>query len=34
MKLDSWSYDLPEDDFVLEQVTFKALWISAVDASA
>jgi hypothetical protein len=34
VKLDSWSYDLPEDDFVLEQVTFKALWISAVDASA
>jgi len=34
VKLDSWSYDLPEDDFVLEQVTFKALWISATDASA
>ena len=34
VKLDSWSYDLPEDDFVLEQVTFKALWISAVDATA
>jgi hypothetical protein len=34
VKLDSWSYDLPEDDFVLEQVTFKALWISAVDTSA
>ena len=34
VKLDSWSYDLPEDDFVLEQVTFKALWISAADASA
>jgi len=34
VKLDSWSYDLPEDDFVLEQVTFKALWISAADTSA
>ena len=34
VKLDSWSYELPEDDFVLEQVTFKALWISAADASA
>jgi hypothetical protein len=34
VKLDSWSYDLPESDFVLEQVTFKALWISATDASA
>jgi hypothetical protein len=34
VKLDSWSYDLPEDDFVLEQVTFKALWISAADTSS
>jgi hypothetical protein len=34
VKLDSWSYDLPEDDFVIEQVTFKALWISAADTSA
>jgi hypothetical protein len=34
VKLDSWSYDLPEDDFVLEQVTFRALWISATDTSA
>jgi len=34
VKLDSWSYDMPEDDFVLEQVTFKALWISAGDTSA
>src|SRR6266568_5258719 len=34
VKLDGWSYDMPEDDFVLEQVTFKALWISAADASA
>jgi hypothetical protein len=34
VKLDSWSYDMPESDFVLEQVTFKALWISAEDKSA
>jgi hypothetical protein len=34
VKLDGWSYDMPEDDFVLEQVTFRALWISAADASA
>ena len=33
VKLDSWTYDLPEDDFVLEQVTFKALWIGAADTS-
>ncbi len=34
VKLDTWSYDMPEDDFVLEGVTFKALWISAVDETA
>src|SRR5437764_14671486 len=33
VKLDGWSYDMPEDDFVLEQVTFRALWISAADTS-
>lgn len=33
VKLDSWSYEMPEDDFVLERVTFKALWISAADTS-
>jgi hypothetical protein len=34
VKLDGWSYDMPEDDFVLEQVSFRALWISAGDTSA
>jgi hypothetical protein len=34
VKLDSWSYSMPEDDFVLEQVSFKALWISAEDTEA
>jgi hypothetical protein len=34
VKLDGWSYTVPEDDFVLEQVTFKALWISVEDAEA
>ncbi len=34
VKLDSWSYALPEDDFVLEEVSFKALWISVEDAEA
>src|ERR1700754_5025636 len=33
-KLDTWSYALPEDDFVMEQVTFKALWISFEDVEA
>jgi hypothetical protein len=32
VKLDGWSFTMPEDDFVLEQVTYKALWISVVDA--
>jgi hypothetical protein len=33
-KIDEWSYALPEDDFVMEQVTFKALWISIEDIEA
>jgi hypothetical protein len=32
VKLDSWSVNVPEDDFVLERATFKALWISVEDA--
>jgi hypothetical protein len=31
VKLDGWSYVMPEDDFVMEQVSFKALWISVQD---
>ncbi|MEM8960462.1 MAG: hypothetical protein AAGD38_03205 [Acidobacteriota bacterium] len=31
VKLDSWSFAIPEDDFVLESTSFKALWISAED---
>ena len=34
VKLDSWNYEMPEDDFVIEGATFKALWISAVDETA
>jgi hypothetical protein len=34
VKLDGWSYAMPEDDFVMEQVTFKALWISVQDVTA
>jgi hypothetical protein len=30
-KIDEWAYALPEDDFVMEQVTFRALWISVED---
>ena len=31
-KIDEWAYNLPEDDFVMEQVSFKGLWISVEDA--
>jgi hypothetical protein len=34
VKIDEWSYSLPEDDFVMEQVTFKGLWISVGDVQA
>jgi hypothetical protein len=34
VKLDSWSFTMPEDDYVLEQASFKALWISAEDAGS
>jgi len=34
VKLNSWSVAVPEDDFVMEQVTFAALWISVEDAEA
>ncbi len=33
-KIDEWSYDLPEADFVMEEVSFKALWISVEDVEA
>ncbi len=33
VKLDRWSYTMPEDDFVMEQVGFKALWIGVEDAA-
>jgi len=33
-RIDEWSYDLPEADFVMEEVSFKALWISVEDVEA
>ena len=33
VKVDGWSYTMPEDDFVLESVSFKALWIAVQDDS-
>ncbi len=31
VKLQNWSYNLPEDDFVMESVAFKGLFISVED---
>jgi len=31
VKLEDWAYSLPEDDFVMESVTFKGLFISVED---
>lgn len=30
-RIDEWAYAMPEDEFVMEKVTFKALWISVED---
>ncbi len=30
----AWSFTMPEDDFVMEQVGFRALWIGVEDAEA
>jgi hypothetical protein len=32
VQIDEWSYSLPEDDFVMEQVSFRALWIKTEEA--
>jgi hypothetical protein len=32
VKLDGWTFGLPEDDIAIESVSFKALWISVEDA--
>jgi hypothetical protein len=34
VKLNEWTYDLPEDDFVIEKVGFQALWVKVEDATA
>lgn len=31
VKLENWAYNLPEDDFIMESVTFKGLFISVAD---
>ena len=34
VKINEWSYQLPEDDFVMEQVSFRALWLKVEDTAA
>lgn len=34
VKLDSWVYSMPENDFVLEGVTFQALYLTVEDKAA
>jgi hypothetical protein len=33
VKLNEWSYSLPEDDFAMEQVSFRALWVKVEDTT-
>lgn len=32
VRIEEWTYGLPEDDFVMEQVRFRALWVKVEDA--
>jgi hypothetical protein len=34
VKFEQWNYDLPEDDFAMEKVAFRALWVKSEDATA
>jgi hypothetical protein len=34
VKLSEWTFTLPEDDFILENVSFRALWVKVEDGSA
>jgi hypothetical protein len=34
VKLDAWAFTMPEDEFVMEEVGFQALWIGVEDAEA
>jgi hypothetical protein len=34
VKIEDWSYNLPEDDFVMEKVRFRALWVKVEDTAA
>lgn len=34
VKLNEWTFDLPEDDFAMEKVSFRALWVKVEETSA
>ncbi|HYJ84690.1 MAG TPA: hypothetical protein VEW46_01380 [Pyrinomonadaceae bacterium] len=34
VKLEEWAYNLPEDDFAMERVSFRALWVKVEDKAA
>lgn len=34
VRIDEWSYNLPEDDFVMEKLSFRALWVKVEDTAA
>ncbi len=34
VKFEEWNYNLPEDDFTMEKVAFRALWVKSEDATA
>ena len=31
VKLDQWSYTMPEDDFIMESASFQALFLTVAD---
>ncbi len=33
VKLDSWNYNMPEDDFLMESISFQALYMTVADAA-
>ncbi len=33
VKLDSWNYNMPEDDFLMESIGFQALYMTVADAA-
>ena len=33
VKVEEWNYHLPEDDFAMEKVSFRALWVKVEDAA-